>query len=151
LQSGTASALKVKKKKKKKGKKEIQRAAMNCQYLCRATVGVGFGRVQRVRNQVRPLRVRAQNSVILCPSGVVECNRKCVWNNSLLDPIDQRLERCCRLPSHPTGAMPQSRDFKVAEEVRDIWSLLQDSFIVVTGPSDWYNTISLLSCVRLVR
>lgn len=46
--------------------------------------------------------------------------------------------------------MRQPRNLKVAKEVLDVWRLLRGSFVVVTRPSNRYDTISLLGCLILV-
>lgn len=129
---------------------ERQIAATGWYRLCRAFVRLGPGDVQGFRNKARLVWVGAQDPLILSPSRVIESYRKCLWDDPFLDPLHERLESCRRLPSRPTRAVSQARNFEVTEEVLDVWCQLCGSFVIVAGPPGWDKTISLSYYSRLV-
>lgn len=47
--------------------------------------------------------------------------------------------------------MCQSWDFKVAEEVLDVWRQLRGSLVVVAGAPSWDKSIGLLHYLKSVR
>jgi hypothetical protein len=69
----------------------------------------------------------------VCPDRVVEAYGQSLWQDFLLDPVDERMKRGGRITNRSTAAMFKSRDVEVAEEIIHVSIEVHHATVVVVG------------------
>ena len=69
----------------------------------------------------------------MCPGRVVEANVHSLWQDFLLDPVDERMKRGGRSTNRSTAAMSESGDVEVAEEIIHVSIKFHHATVVVVG------------------
>lgn len=64
---------------------------------------------------------------------IIEFDRQGLWCDATFYPIDQGVERRCRLTANATRTVRETGNFEVAEEVVDAWGCDVHAFIVIFG------------------
>lgn len=89
------------------------------------------------------MREGAEDPILLYAVGVLELYRKAVWDEALLDPVDQCLKGSSRLATTAPGTVAESGDLEIPIEVTSIRSDLQSAIVVFCGALDGDDTVRL--------
>ena len=94
--------------------------------------------------------VRTQKPAIEHTVIAILGDRQSIGRNTMLDPVDECLERPCRLTSGPTCTVREARYLEVAEEILDIWRKADSTVVVLSGATGGNDTIGLKRGVNAI-